>query len=126
MDPRQKKFLLQPGGLSELIPPMGGCLATDRILVDGAKVGYMYREEPTHSVSSGWTFMAGDEDQQYANNPDHWAIYEVNTICNYDPSIIPFLNSGFGSAFGRGPEADGFQREPMPPGSDISEQPSPK
>ena len=67
---------------------MGGCLATDRILVDGAPVGFMFREDPTDSVSSGWTFMAGDETQDYADDADHWAIYDVNTICNYDATNI--------------------------------------
>lgn len=114
MDPRDKAFLLSSDELKPLISPMGGCLATDRIVVDGAQVGYMYREAPTSSVSSGWTFMAGDEDQTYADDPDHWAIYEVTTICNYDPSIIPYLDADFGSAFGRDLAADGFQREPMP------------
>lgn len=47
---------------------MGSCMASDRILVDGARVGYMIREQPTDSVSSGWTFMAGDETQEYADD----------------------------------------------------------
>jgi hypothetical protein len=114
MDPRQKNFRLDRSALKELITPMGGCYASDRILVDGEKVGYMFRESPTESAASGWTFMAGDEDQDYADDPDHWAIYEVNTVCNYDPSIIPYLDSEVGSAFGRDAGADDFQREPMP------------
>ena len=114
MDHLDKRFCLPADEFRELISPMGGCLATDRILVDGARVGYMYRETPTESVSSGWTFMAGDEDQAYADDPDHWAIYEVNTICNFDPSITPHLESEIGSAFGRDIGAEGFQRELMP------------
>ena len=44
-----------------------GCFATDRILVDGEKVGYMYREEPAdgNDWDSGWRFTAGDESQEY-------------------------------------------------------------
>jgi Protein of unknown function (DUF2185) len=46
-------------------------------------------------------------------NPDNWALYDVNTIANYDPTIIPYLDSPVGSAFGR--DADGVWRaEPMP------------
>lgn len=44
-----------------------GCFATDRILVDGCKVGYMYREEPDSDSSmpdSGWRFNAGDESKE--------------------------------------------------------------
>lgn len=114
MDPREKQFRLSADEIKDLISPMGGCMATDRILVDGAPVGYMFRETPSESMSSGWTFMAGDEDQSYADDPNNWAIYEVNTICNYDPAIIPYLESEVGSAFGRDLGAEGFQREPMP------------
>ncbi len=114
MNPLDKNFRLSPDEIKPLVELMGGCLATDHILIDGMKVGYMFRETPTESVSSGWTFMSGGEDQDYADNPDNWAIYEVNTICNYDAAIIPYLDSEIGSAFGRDLGAEGFQREPMP------------
>lgn len=45
-----------------------GCFAKDRILVDGCKVGYMYREEPDvdcEMADSGWRFTAGDESEEY-------------------------------------------------------------
>jgi hypothetical protein len=74
----------------------------------------MYREAPTELNSSGWTFLAGDEDEDYTNNPDHFAIYEVNTICNYDRSIIPHLDSPPGTAWGKDLGAGHFQKEPMP------------
>src|SRR5690554_2269636 len=106
MNPSHKNFRLKASEIKELISPMGGCLATDRIVVDGAEVGYMYREPPTESLSSGWTFMAGDEDQAYVDDPDRWGIYEVNTICNYDPAIIPYLDAKIGEAFGRDLGAD--------------------
>jgi hypothetical protein len=114
MNPLDKAFKLPREKFKELIAPMGGCIASDRILVDGAAVGYMSRETPTDSVASGWTFMAGDEDQDYADNPDNWAIYEVNTICNYDPTIIPYLDSRVGTAWGKDIGAKHFQEEPMP------------
>lgn len=79
-----------------------GCFATDRILVDGAKVGYMYREKPEdYEQDSGWRFMAGDEDQSYMDDPNNMGIYHLNTICNYDKDIIPLLNSPYGTAFAR-------------------------
>ncbi|MCC8361803.1 DUF2185 domain-containing protein [Lysobacter sp. A6] len=34
-------------------------MASDRITVDDAKVGYCYREDPEDSVDSGWRFFAG-------------------------------------------------------------------
>jgi hypothetical protein len=93
MDPRKKAFKISAGQIKSLISDMGGCYASDRITVDGMKVGYMYREEPDQDVDSGWRFFSGDESQEYGDNPDNFAIYEVNTICNYDPAIIRYLDA---------------------------------
>lgn len=61
----------------------------------------MYREEPDFDVDSGWRFLAGVESQEYLDDPKNMAIYDVNTIANYDPEIIPFLHAPIGSAFER-------------------------
>lgn len=77
-----------------------GCIASNRITKDGVKVGYMYRELVDSSFpDSGWRFFAGDEDEEYTNDPNNFHIFDLNTICNYDDSIIDFLNSPFGAAF---------------------------
>ena len=99
-----KEFYIAGSDIKELIEwdEADGCLAADRILVDGCKVGYMYREEPDENwPDSGWRFFAGDEDDDYTNNPDNSGIYKLNTLANYDTEIIPFLSSPYGSAFGR-------------------------
>ena len=76
------------------------CFASNRITVDGKKIGYMYREKPDTSFpDSGWRFFAGDENDEYANNPDNINILSLNTICNYDESIKPLLNSPYGAAY---------------------------
>lgn len=111
MKPRGKRFKIRETDIKDLIEDMGGCFATDRILVDGAKVGYMYREEPEKEELSGWVFMAGDEPQEYADDPDNWGIYSVNTICNYDPAIIPYLDADEGMALGRVEGTDEFEEE---------------
>ena len=48
-----------------------------------------------------WCFMSGHESQEYMDEPSNHAVYDVNTIANYDPEIIPFLNAPIGSAFER-------------------------
>ena len=81
-----------------------GCFATNRITVDGKKIGYMYREEPdldSYFPDSGWRFFAGDEDEEYTDNPDNINIFSLNTICNYDSAIIPYLDAPYGSCFVR-------------------------
>jgi hypothetical protein len=39
-----KKFALPKELLRDLIPQMGGSFATDKIMVEGKKIGYFYRE----------------------------------------------------------------------------------
>lgn len=96
-----KKFKLRAEQIQTLTDCDGGCFATDHITVDGRRVGYMYREEPEGDWDTGWRFFSGFESDGYVNNPDNLEIYQVNTIANYDPEIIPFLKSPVNSAFGR-------------------------
>ena len=114
----EKKFKLRPDQIKTLVSGFGGCFASDRILVDGKKVGYMYRQIPDRKkeyLDSGWTFMAGDETQEYADNPNNWANYDVNTICNYDPEIISMLNAPPNSAFARDQKSGSFVKETFEP-----------
>lgn len=91
-----KKLIDWTGGNGE------GCLVSDMITKEGFKVGYMYREVPDEDVpDSGWRFFAGNEDDAYSNNSDNIHIFAINTVCNYDPDIIPYLNSEYGTAFVR-------------------------
>jgi len=100
-DRPEKKFLLSKEQIKPLAVGFGGCIATDRILVDGCKVGYMSRDAPVDDVDSGWCFMAGDESQDYLDNANNSGIYDVNTLANYDPEILRYLDAEDGSAFER-------------------------
>lgn len=88
-----KKFRLAPEQIAPIALGIGGCLATDRIVVDGCAVGYMSRERPLNEQDSGWRFFSGDEGELYmAHNGNH-GVYDANTVVNYDPSILPFLDA---------------------------------
>ena len=41
---------------------------------------------------SGWRFFAGDEDDAYMEVQDNTGIYTLNTLCNYDKDILPYLD----------------------------------
>ncbi|GGC77019.1 DUF2185 domain-containing protein [Undibacterium terreum] len=101
-----KKFFLSADQIAPIFPDLGGCLATDRIVVDGQRVGYMYRTKPIRPEDSGWRFFAGDEDEAYMAVQSHHDVYQVNTILNYDPSILPFIDAEIGSKFERDEEGD--------------------
>jgi hypothetical protein len=96
-----KKFALAASQIKPLATGHGGCIATDMITVHRKPVGYMVREATSRPQDSGWCFMAGDESQDYMDNLANHGIYDVNTIANYTPDIIPFLDAPPCSAFMR-------------------------
>lgn len=100
---KHKKYKIPKSTMRNLIDcgEASGCFATDRIIVDGAKIGFMYREKPFDKLDSGWRFMAGDENEEYMNDTTKSGIYHLNTICNYDENVISLLNSPIGSVFKR-------------------------
>jgi hypothetical protein len=102
------KFRLKPEEIKDLVPEMGSCLASDKITVDGMKVGFMYHEAPQDENDSGWRFIAGNEDQDYIDDPNNSMIFEVNVIANYDPAIIPYLKLPVGSELERKNGTDQF------------------
>ena len=103
-----------------LAPGRGSGYATDAITVDGEPVGFMYREPPDNPIDSGWRFFAGTESQEYLDDPDNLAIYDVNTIANYDQEIIPLLDAPVGSAFERMPDHLGLAQARFPDDPDKS------
>lgn len=86
-----------------------GFVFATKMLVEGRrKVRFMYREQPDDPNDSGWRFFCGDEDQEYADNPDNIGIYDINTILEIDDSILPLLCSPSGVAFEREDENMSF------------------
>jgi hypothetical protein len=101
-----KHFRLAATDIRSLAPGHGSCIASDLITVGGQPVGYMYREVPDQQHDSGWRFFSGQESQAYADDASNFAIVDVNTIANYDPSIIGLLFAPVGSAYGRNEHGD--------------------
>lgn len=107
---KKKTFKLGAKQILPLVRGMGGCIASDRITVDGKVVGSMSREVPNNQTDSGWVFLSGDETQEYLDDPDHFGVYDVNTIANCDPGIIPLLFALPGQRFDR--EGGAFVESP--------------
>ena len=101
---RNRDYYVKAEDMKNLLPDWegaDGCIATNRITVEGCKVGYCYREKPDGDWDSGWRFTAGDESEAYMDDPNNAGIYKLNTICNDDPDIIPLLNTPAPCAFER-------------------------
>ena len=101
---RNRDFHVKAEDMKNLLPDWeeaSGCIATNRITVEGCKVGYCYREKPDGDWDSGWRFTAGDESDEYMDDPNNAGIYGLNSICNDDPDIIALLHTPAPCAFER-------------------------
>jgi len=97
-----KTFRLRADEIVPIAVGYGACIASDRITVDGMPVGYCYRELPDNDVDSGWRFLAGDESPEYMDDASKHAFYDINTIANYDRSIVLIISEPAPCQFERG------------------------
>ena len=119
--PRKKEFRLWPPEFKLYLTDWegpSGCFATDHITVLGKKVGWCYREQPSEGrPDSGWRFFSGEESEDYVNDAQNTEVYDLNTICNYDPDVLPLLSAPVGTAYMRGPDGK-FHAEQYTPSED--------
>ncbi len=95
-----------------------GCLATDRIIIDGEPVGVICREIPEpadRGWDSGWRIMTADEYDEYVDGgddsdiDDKFAVYDLNTVCNYDSHIVDLLDAPYGACYERGDDGSYYR-----------------
>lgn len=77
------------------------CYVTNRVLRDGAKVGYLYREAPDREDDSGWRITANDESDEYMDDASNCAYVSLGAVLSNDDSFIALLDYPEGSAFVR-------------------------
>lgn len=88
-----KNFKIKAVDFKDLVPlSIGICIASDKITVEGMDVGYMFRVKDENFKTGGWHFFSGTETEEFANSAKNFDIYHINTIANYDPTIIPYLH----------------------------------
>lgn len=94
--------------LKQLVDSTEFCLATNKIMLLGEKVDFMYREEPDSDMDSGWRFLSNTEDQEYLDDENNSAIYTLNIVANNDSAIVPYLSYPIGSELMREEDTDRF------------------
>jgi hypothetical protein len=101
---------------------LGYCIAAKSLAREGARVGYMYREQPEERGDSGWRFFRGDETEEEVDSAENIAIYDVDDIAKRDRAIISRLHAPHGTAWDRVEGKDVFEPAP-PPESDDDDEP---
>lgn len=72
------------------------CSVSRKITEEGERVGFMKRlfdsaTEPQYKNESGWIIMAGTESGEFMLNPYNMTRSRLNTVCNIDPDIVPYI-----------------------------------
>lgn len=102
------KYRIKSEDIIDMIPSKGYGIVSDKITIHGEKVGFMYREGKEEEEDSGWRFMSGTESEEYVEDPQNQMFFDLNTIANYDPAIIPYLHLKKGTELERVDGTDEF------------------
>ncbi len=88
------------------------CFATQRILKDGAAVGYLYRETPDDEDDSGWRLTANDESQEYMDEKSNIQYVSLGRVLSSTDAFIHLLGSEVGAAFVLDTRSNTYLRTP--------------
>lgn len=100
---------IPPEELKPLVPNMGGCVVSNKVMQEKMPIVYMYRDYPDNNLDSGWRMLSGTEDEDYLDDPNNSGFYDLNTIANIDESIIPFLDAQIGAEYERDETGTSFR-----------------
>lgn len=77
------------------------CFVSRKVLYDGVRVGYIFREAPEDEMDSGWRIFAGDESEEYTADSENIFYVALGAVLNRDDSFLSLLESETGSQFER-------------------------
>lgn len=86
------------------------CFVTKRVLYEGYRVGYLYREDPDEERDSGWRVTSNTETDEYMDDAENIAYVSLGAVLSKDDSFISLLEQPAGSIFVRDPETGEFIR----------------
>lgn len=83
---------------------IGAVLISNKILIEGERPAWMYRENPIGVEDSGWRVFSGNEDDSYLENPHNFKTISANQLITFDDSLKANLFAPVGSSFERAPD----------------------
>lgn len=69
-----------------------------KIIDEGWKVGYMTREEALNENDSGWSFMVGNEDDEYIADYRNIKLLSIAEVCQLDSDVLKYIDNPVGTA----------------------------
>ncbi|HBP23255.1 MAG TPA: DUF2185 domain-containing protein, partial [Planctomycetes bacterium] len=79
-----------------------------KLVADGCKVRFLYREEADNENDSGWRVFRGIESQDYVDDPSNCVLMPLGAIVDRDPELKKIYEAPPGSAFERGQDDEPF------------------
>lgn len=89
----------------------GTVLMSRELIREGARIGYLCREEP-QGEDSGWRFYTGQEDALFFMEPDHMVSAELSDVIAAHPELEPLMDSPAGAEYRRDGEGGFVPAEP--------------
>lgn len=75
-------------------------LVSKKIVDEGWKVGFMYRQELNNPNDSGWIFLAGNEDDEYNSDVKNIVLMPLGKVCHdLDEDVYKYITAPIGSEF---------------------------
>jgi len=62
-----------------------------KITKEGWKAGYIWRDEPLNERDSGWSFMAGNEDEAYVNDASNLVLMTIHQFLDLDRDVWKYI-----------------------------------
>jgi hypothetical protein len=75
------------------------CFVTHNILHEEQSVGFLYKEQPEYDDDSGWRITAGNESDEYMQDPSNSSYVSIGAVLREDDSFLPLIDSDVGMAF---------------------------
>lgn len=69
-----------------------------KITDEGWKVGYMVRGEAHQEGDSGWSFMAGNESDEFLDDYKNIRLLAIAEVCQLDPDVMEHIDKPVGTA----------------------------
>ncbi len=99
---KTQEFIIKGEDIKQLISKDAGfCFISNKVVKEGFRLDFLYKEQGEQNFDSGWRFFAGDESDEYINNPENCSLVLLNTAINYAPELIPYLDSSIGTQLER-------------------------
>ncbi len=68
-----------------------------KIMDEGWKIGYMCRDEAVRENDSGWSFLVGNEDDEYMEDYHNIQLMSIYAVMQYDSAIWEYITNPVGT-----------------------------